>query len=210
MSDTPRAPITRAEVRGWFRKRAQLTDEQCDRIADCLTNKVKWDGDPRRELRIIDDDGRSWDMKGSVDAAKLLEKSLPTLRAFYEGVAKSDPRAQEAVDRLISLDRALREALPHIERPFGEYEPRQGRYHKSKAWHSAALVVAGVILRETDMKSPPLSFGSTLPRVVHQAIKRMGYAKAPRAKGAVTVSETAISAFLMRWRKANPGGFLSD
>jgi hypothetical protein len=202
--NTDSRKIAPSEVKQWFgtSSKAQLHNSQYRKIATHLT-KLHWPSDPPPPpdspwlAKIITEpDDRWWDFRAATAAAKTLHDSIPKMLVFQEGLRWA-PETRDGHGAIMRLQEALLTALPYIEWPFGFYKRSTG-YKPPKAWHTYALLVAQLIIREMVVAGhaePGITRNSVVVRVVRKALIRM---LIPQAK---IISSTAIGAYLTRWNK---------
>ena len=194
--------ITAAEIREWFGNsgKSKLDEAQYSEIAAGLT-KFRWPADPPPPpdsrwipKEIEADPNRWWDFRAATD--KLLMGSVLPMLSHWEG-QRWAPETRGGYDAIKSLGDALSTAIPYIEWPFGHYK-RQTRPKRPKAWHTMALVVAGLVIRvmvEAGHDDPGITRNSVVVRVVRKALIRMNFSNSQM------ITLTAIGAHLTRWDK---------
>jgi hypothetical protein len=188
--------ITGDVVRKWYgaRPRNPPTAAQCDAIAAEL-RKFRSAAERRsRQAETVDHIGDPyWNFRQALDATKCLIEMMPRQIRHWESVHKW-PETAHGLEVMTRLSNALDEALPYIEWPFGRYEGKRQPRRRIVAWHVAAVLVAGSILRATGQSGAgaKLDRTSILPKVVVAALAKLEYGG---------VEAGAVSMCLKRWRR---------
>jgi hypothetical protein len=191
-------PITSDEVRAWFGTtvKGQLRKQRYAGIAKAL-NGFQWATDPPivEELTTpVPEDDRFWDFAAADQAAETLLESVPKMLAFWKGLQWA-PETRAGCQIIRDLERSLNAAAPLIKHPFGPPGPRTPRVG-TKDWHIAAVLIANIVLEallETGQSSPSIARNSIAVRVVHNALKRLGFRRANM------VTSAAVAMHLGRW-----------
>jgi hypothetical protein len=185
--------ISAAEVKAWFghHAKARLNETQYGVIAEKL-NKFRWPTDPvERTAQASPDVDRYWDFRGAHKAAKLLLAAMPKMKRHWQALTWA-PETREGYSATVALERALQDALPFVEWPFGPYQRAIGRKRR-KEWQVPAVLVAKLLARAmvAARRKPSLARNAVLVRVTRQALQRMGY-------NLINVGTSGISAHLTR------------
>jgi hypothetical protein len=198
-------PIKAEEIAAWYGTflKPVLSAEQFDAIAKAI-NGWWWPGDeppadasPETEAasrKYMEEAIYLWDFKQVTKAAKTLLDKLPAIQRQRTKLVPHDYVGLGALEQLSIL---LTETMPMIEFPWGPGDTREGRPHISKLWQSYALLIGQTIIPEMSKaghETTSISRNSVIVRIVREVMMRM------KIEGA-HVTETAISAFLVRWDK---------
>jgi len=191
-------PIGADEIRTWVGPTAQgrLQADQYVDIANTL-NRFRWPTDPPAVQKLVaqlPEDDRFWNFAAADHAAETLLAHLPRMIEFWKGLQWA-PETRAGYQLMRNLEHSLEAAAPLIKHPFGPPGPKT-RQPRGKDWHSSAVMIANIVLRallDAGQLNPSITRNSVTARVVHNALKRMGF------QGAEMVGTSAVAMHLQRW-----------
>jgi hypothetical protein len=192
-------PISPEEVKEWFgRSKSRLKQEQFADIAEFL-NRISWPSKSlsEEEAQLSDTGGvdtdKFWDFNAAHAAVNTLRECLPLMLRFWKGLQWA-PETRAGYDSIERLGRALEEAAPLIEHPFGVSMPRPA-FPNFREWHAPAVAIAKRVrteLRRAGDPNPSMERNSVTVRLVHKSMERMGFK---------TFTDSAISQYLKKVEK---------
>lgn len=180
------ATITAAEVRSWFGRDAPaLSAAACERLAGLMqrlaTPRHLLQPTPAYAAYVADWSERLdpipnemlWDAKAVLNAVRLLRDIVPKLRKWDDLLGTPDTRV--ALDAMERVDRALADALPHLECAWGRCLPDHRK--SPKRWHTLAVVIAGAFEAELRRAGRKTGIGerAVFWKAVTKALSRVGH-----------------------------------
>jgi hypothetical protein len=128
----------------------------------------------------------------------------------WEGLQRA-PETRDGYKAIKAFGDALSSAMPYIEWPFGKYERQDYRKRpRRKNWHLPAVLIAKLIERaliDSGRRKTSTTSGSTVVKVVREALIRMGYKIGSGQPGKIGTSASerekgTIAAHLTSWKNS--------
>jgi hypothetical protein len=191
-----RRPISAKEVAEWMgHSKALLKQERYAVIAESL-NRMSWLSTSTREQEPEPSNASAdkfWDFKVANSAVGTLRECIPAMLTFWRGLERF-PETREGYGVIERLSKALEEAAPLIQYPFGPREPGQHtKFPDFREWHAPAVAITKCVrteLHRAGDTNPSVENNSITVHMVHKSLKRMGFA--------MTVGPSAVSQYLKK------------